>query len=50
MKFVKPTNSGILITLCLFGAMIVPKARADGWDKKTTLSFNEPVLRLLLGN
>jgi hypothetical protein len=31
------------ITLCILGALIVPKARADEWDKKTTLTFNESV-------
>jgi hypothetical protein len=33
----------VLTTLCLLGALAVPKARADEWDKKTTLTFNEPV-------
>ena len=39
----KLTSFGVLITLCVLGALIVPKARADEWDKKTTLTFNEPV-------
>src|ERR1700746_959851 len=43
MKFVKLTSFSILITLCVLGALIVPNARADEWDKKTTLTFNEPV-------
>ena len=43
MKFMKLNSFGILITLCLLGALIAPKARADEWDKKTTLTFNEPV-------
>jgi LPXTG-motif cell wall-anchored protein len=43
MKFMKLSSFGVLITLCLLGALIVPKARADEWDKKTTLTFNEPV-------
>jgi hypothetical protein len=43
MRVVKLTSFSILITLCVLGALIVPKARADEWDKKTTLTFNEPV-------
>jgi hypothetical protein len=43
MKFVKLTSFSILITLCVLGTLIVPNARADEWDKKTTLTFNEPV-------
>ena len=43
MNFMKLSSFGVLITLCLLGALIVPKARADEWDKKTTLTFNEPV-------
>ena len=43
MKFIKSSSFGVLITLCLLGAVILPKARADEWDKKTTLTFNEPV-------
>ena len=43
MRFVKLTGFSTLITLCILGALIVPKARADEWDKKTTLTFNEPV-------
>jgi LPXTG-motif cell wall-anchored protein len=43
MKFTKFSSFGVLITLCLLGALIVPKARADEWNKKTTLTFNEPV-------
>ena len=43
MRFVKLTSFSILIALSILGALIVPKARADEWDKKTTLTFNEPV-------
>src|SRR5579862_2134393 len=43
MNFMKLSSFGVLITLCLLGALIVPKARADEWNKKTTLTFNEPV-------
>ena len=43
MGFVKLSSFSILMTLCVLGALIVPKARADEWDKKTTLTFNEPV-------
>src|SRR5579864_6811572 len=43
MKFMKLSSFGVLITLCLLGALIAPNARADEWDKKTTLVFNEPI-------
>jgi LPXTG-motif cell wall-anchored protein len=43
MKFMKLTSFAVLITLCVLGALIVPQARADEWNKKTTLTFNEPV-------
>ncbi len=43
MRFVKLTSFSILITLCVLGALTVPNARADERDKKTTLTFNEPV-------
>jgi len=43
MRFVKLTSFSILTTLCVLGTLIVPNARADEWDKKTTLTFNEPV-------
>lgn len=43
MKVLKLTSFSILITLCVLGTLIVPNARADEWDKKTTLTFNEPV-------
>jgi hypothetical protein len=43
MRFMKLSSFAVLIALCLLGALIVPKARADEWDKKTTLTFNEPV-------
>lgn len=39
----KSSSFGVLITLCLLGALIAPKARADEWDKKKTLTFNEQV-------
>jgi len=43
MTFMKVSSLRVIITLCVLGALIVPKARADEWDKKTTLTFNEPV-------
>jgi hypothetical protein len=43
MKFMKLSSFAVLMTLCALAALIVPKARADEWDKKTTLTFNEPV-------
>jgi len=43
MRLVKLTSFSILITLCVLGTLIVPNARADEWDKKTALTFNEPV-------
>jgi LPXTG-motif cell wall-anchored protein len=43
MKFMKLSSFAVLITLCALGALIVPKARADEWNKKTTLTFNERV-------
>jgi LPXTG-motif cell wall-anchored protein len=43
MKIMKLSSFAVLITLCALAALIVPKARADEWDKKTTLTFNEPV-------
>jgi len=43
MKFTKLSSFAVLITLCVLGALIVPRARADEWNKKTTLTFNEPV-------
>lgn len=43
MGSVRLTSLSILITLCVLGALIIPKARADGWDKKTKLTFNESV-------
>jgi len=43
MRVLRYTSFNILITLCVLGALVAPKARADEWDKKTTLTFNEPV-------
>jgi LPXTG-motif cell wall-anchored protein len=43
MRFSKLTSFAVLMALCVLGAVIVRKARADEWDKKTTLTFNEPV-------
>jgi len=43
MKFMKSTNFLVLTTLCLLATLIVPNVRADEWNKKTTLTFNEPV-------
>lgn len=43
MRSMKLTSFGILVGLCILGALLVPKARADAWNKKTMLTFNEPV-------
>jgi hypothetical protein len=43
MRSMQSIGVVVLTTLCLLGALAVPKARADEWDKKTTLTFNEPV-------
>lgn len=43
MRSMQSTSFVVLITLCLFGALFVSKARADEWDKMTKLTFNEPV-------
>jgi LPXTG-motif cell wall-anchored protein len=43
MKSMQSISLVVLTTLCLLGALIVPKARADEWDKMTKLTFNEPV-------
>jgi hypothetical protein len=43
MRVLKLTSFSILITVCVVGALIVPEVLADEWDKKTTLTFNEPV-------
>jgi hypothetical protein len=41
MKTVKALFCLFLITL--FGATLVPSARADAWNKKTIVTFNQPV-------
>ncbi|HYL62830.1 MAG TPA: hypothetical protein VE077_09425 [Candidatus Methylomirabilis sp.] len=35
----------LLLSACglLLGAMLSPSARADEWNKKTVVTFNEPV-------
>lgn len=32
-----------LIALCLIGSMLATPARADTWNKKTVVTFNEPI-------
>jgi len=41
MRFFKAVLVGI--TLCLFAGMFVNLARADKWNKKTILTFNQPI-------
>ena len=43
MRSMQSNGLVVLTILCLLAALVVPKARADEWDKKTTLTFNEPV-------
>ena len=43
MRSMQSISYVVLSMLCLLGTVIVPKARADEWDKKTKLTFNEPV-------
>jgi len=43
MRSMKSIGFVILTTLCLMAALVVPKARADEWDKKTKVTFNEAV-------
>lgn len=42
MRYVKSVGL-VVLTLCFMTALIVPKVRADEWDKKTKVTFNEPV-------
>lgn len=35
--------SGIALVMTFVGALLTPSARADEWNKKTVLTFNEPV-------
>lgn len=41
MKIVKTVL--VMFVLSLFGAMLVPSARADEWNRKTRVTFSEPV-------
>jgi LPXTG-motif cell wall-anchored protein len=41
MKIVKTVFC--LLALTLLGATLLPSARADGWDKKTTVTFSQAV-------
>jgi hypothetical protein len=41
MKIVKTVL--VMFALSLFGAMLVPSARADEWNRKTKVTFSEPV-------
>jgi hypothetical protein len=43
MRSMQSIGLVVLTILCFLAALVVPKARADEWDKKTTLTFNEPV-------
>lgn len=36
-------QTGMLICLGMLGTMLAPSARADEWDKKTTVTFSGPV-------
>ncbi len=41
MNFLRGIGTGLCLTvLCL---VVVPKAKADGWDRKTVISFSGPV-------
>jgi len=33
----------VLVTIVLLGATLAPSARADQWDKKTIVTFNDAV-------
>ena len=33
----------IVLTVGVFGALLAPGVRADEWDKKTVVTFNEPI-------
>jgi LPXTG-motif cell wall-anchored protein len=38
-----PRNSSFLLGVALVAAAVIPSARADQWDKKTTITISEPV-------
>ena len=40
---IKSRNTSILFGVALFAAAATPLANADQWDKKTTITINEPV-------
>ena len=41
MKFLRTT--AIVFCIALIGAACSPSAKADAWDRKTEITFNEPV-------
>ena len=41
MKIVKTVL--VVLTLALLGAMLAPGVRADEWNKKTVMTFSQPV-------
>ena len=41
MKFVKTVF--VMLALSVFGAVLAPGARADEWNRKTKVTFTEPV-------
>ena len=43
MRSVKSIGFVAVITLCFMAALVVPRVRADDWDKKTKVTFNEAV-------
>ena len=43
MRSMQSNGLVVLTILCLLAALVVPKARADEWDKKTIVSFSAPV-------
>ena len=43
MRSMKSIGFVIVTTLCLMAALVVPRVRADDWNKKTKVTFNEAV-------
>ena len=41
MKIIKTVL--VVLTLSVLGALLAPRAGADGWDKKTVVNFSQPV-------
>ena len=43
MKTLRGAAVAVLVTIVLLGATLAPSARADQWDKKTIVTFNDAV-------